>query len=104
MNQYEAKTYEIREELYKALPYTKGKGIITEHGDGVHLYVQLPFGHPKNYERVKEMMSFLDSFGFFNDFCACHPCNPGDFGDGFVTYGIDYAKLEQKEEIEVKQC
>ena len=99
MNQYEEKIYAIREKLYETLPYTKGRGKITEHGDGVHLYVQLPFGHPLNYERIEEMMEFLDSFNFFNDFCACQPCYPGDFGDGFVTYGIKYAKLEKKEEL-----
>lgn len=82
------KIEEIKQLMYEKFPYTFGKTRITYHDRGVHMNVQLPFGHPLNYERVGELMDFLGEFEELNDFCACRPCHPGDFGDGFVTYGI----------------
>lgn len=75
----------ITKELHEKLPYTKGRTTITKSDDGVYLYTQLPFGF--NYDKVIEIMDFLDSYNYFNSKTACMPTDKYSIGDGFVTVG-----------------
>lgn len=76
---------QIENELHKAFPYTKGKTIITESHNGVHLYTDLGFGAYR--KEITEIMTFFDKYECLNSFTACMPCKYS-FGDNFITVGI----------------